>query len=616
MPNRRNMESDTSLLLQHHKLLLQSLCRICGSKINGGNRMRKPKEVKLYADQMKRLGIFIENDLDEIHPKYVCEKCRKMITNMERSANQQKDYKPNINLFIFKPHVDQSCKVCCDSFKSKVGRRPVLKQVNQYTNESNTICETKQPTNNDSSSKVVELEHFEPPSLKSFAEQLGYAFIQSNNLTTFTILTTRNAPFLQIRNLLTISVSTDQTWCISVDDTDISKNVLFNSFASILTESSCKCLLKLCTQLKFCSGNEDFNELCNSRREEGNRVVFQDKGNSTIAREVNDVVCMALQLEKGTIRHKNCALVVTNNSPRCDACMKYRLTLVALNWKLKRGKLPLSKRKIEPSSSSSIPHRYMNSEQLSDKLNQQKEDNRTLKNKNAVLKKRLQELINEKGISVEDSLSSTLTSTLTDENISNTLSEGSAMKLLFEEQMKQSALKNSKQMRWHPLIIRWCLGIYHSSPSVYEFLKRSSFLKLPHKSTLLDYSIYTNPHAGFNPDVLRKLYEEANVQSLEDHSKNVSILFDEMKIKSELVYNKSSGKLIGFVELDSVTNEIDRLERTCSENSKGRDIATHVLAFMVRGIYSKLLFTFAYFPTTSISCDRIFPMAWNASQSV
>ena len=117
--------------------------------------------------------------------------------------------------------------------------------------------------------------------------------------------------------------------------------------------------------------------------------------------------------------------------------------------------------------------------------------------------------------------------------------EGSALNLLFNEQLKQTKCKTASQMRWHQLMIRWCLGLYHTSPSAYEFIKNSSFLKLPHKTTLLDYSIYTSPQTGFNPDTLQKLYEEADFNNMKDYQQNVSLLFDEMKIHSEFKEFKS-----------------------------------------------------------------------------
>ena len=40
--------------------------------------------------------------------------------------------------------------------------------------------------------------------------------------------------------------------------------------------------------------------------------------------------------------------------------------------------------------------------------------------------------------------------------------------LLWEEQKKMASLKCAKSMRWHPLMIRWCLSIYLKSPGWYK----------------------------------------------------------------------------------------------------------------------------------------------------
>ena len=38
--------------------------------------------------------------------------------------------------------------------------------------------------------------------------------------------------------------------------------------------------------------------------------------------------------------------------------------------------------------------------------------------------------------------------------------------LLWEEQKRYAALKNKKNMQWHPVMIRWCLSIYLNSPGI------------------------------------------------------------------------------------------------------------------------------------------------------
>ena len=42
--------------------------------------------------------------------------------------------------------------------------------------------------------------------------------------------------------------------------------------------------------------------------------------------------------------------------------------------------------------------------------------------------------------------------------------ENSAMALLWEQQKNASSYKKATSMKWHPVIIRWCLSIYLKSP--------------------------------------------------------------------------------------------------------------------------------------------------------
>ena len=62
-------------------------------------------------------------------------------------------------------------------------------------------------------------------------------------------------------------------------------------------------------------------------------------------------------------------------------------------------------------------------------------------------------------------------------------SHDSPQYLLWEQQQKQASYSDSKSMKWHPVMIRWCISIYLKSPSAYEQLRNSGFLKLPNKKT-------------------------------------------------------------------------------------------------------------------------------------
>ena len=42
--------------------------------------------------------------------------------------------------------------------------------------------------------------------------------------------------------------------------------------------------------------------------------------------------------------------------------------------------------------------------------------------------------------------------------------EDSPQYLLWEQQRKQLGIKRKSSMKWHPVVIRWCLAIYLKSP--------------------------------------------------------------------------------------------------------------------------------------------------------
>ena len=78
---------------------------------------------------------------------------------------------------------------------------------------------------------------------------------------------------------------------------------------------------------------------------------------------------------------------------------------------------------------------------------------------------------------------------------------------------------------------------------------------------------------------------------------------DEMKIQSDLVFDKNSGDLVGFMDLgDPMTNF------ACLD---GKDIiATHALAFLVRGLCTDVKHIIAYFFTGNVTSYQLMPIFW------
>ena len=97
-------------------------------------------------------------------------------------------------------------------------------------------------------------------------------------------------------------------------------------------------------------------------------------------------------------------------------------------------------------------------------------------------------------------------------------------------------------MRWHPLMIRWCIYLRHLSSSAYETLRSSDVIKLPSQRILRDYSYYTPAQPGFSASIDQQLLSYAKIESVRD--KFVILMMDEMHIRDDIVYDKHTGMTI------------------------------------------------------------------------
>jgi len=190
----------------------------------------------------------------------------------------------------------------------------------------------------------------------------------------------------------------------------------------------------------------------------------------------------------------------------------------------------------------------------------------------------LQKEISSKSVQVDSTL---------EKDLSKIMSEADVppfMKLFWDEQQKyRSQSRNS--VRYHPMIIRFCLSA--KSPAAYEELRYdektgTGVLVLPSRRRLRDYKKYIRPKQGFNNDVIQELSKKVQdfsdserfvkVQDFSDSERFVVLLFDEIKIRENLVWDKHTSDLIGFVDLGDPTVNYATLDTS-------KELATHILAF-------------------------------------
>ena len=230
------------------------------------------------------------------------------------------------------------------------------------------------------------------------------------------------------------------------------------------------------------------------------------------------------------------------------------------------------------------------------------------------MEKKIEKLTKRDGVNIDPELESELTSIMSDNTpgIKEKEPEDSFRYILWQQQLQAMKQKNPRNRRWHPAIVRWCLHLKLISSSAYNAVASSGFLTLPSQRTLRDYTHYIKPEVGFQAEVNAELCKEANVSCLKEHEKCVGIIFDEMKIKDKLVYDKNSGNVIGWIDLGDFNNEIAAMEREAHSPT----VATHMLLFMVRGIFSSLQFPLAQFPTDKLNSVQLFNMVWDAVRNV
>ena len=188
---------------------------------------------------------------------------------------------------------------------------------------------------------------------------------------------------------------------------------------------------------------------------------------------------------------------------------------------------------------------------------------------------------------------------------------GSFRRVFWEQQVQALKTKNLRQMRWHPALINWCLHLKFKSSGAYHALRSTSVLNLPSERTLCDYAHFVRGTIGFSTEVNEQLVKEAAVT--EEKDKYVVLVMDEMKIREELVFDKHSCSLKGFVDLVEINDVLTHVESECKSEKEvlTTSVATHMLQFMVRGIFTSLAFPYAHFPTRGATANELFPLFWD-----
>ncbi len=171
-------------------------------------------------------------------------------------------------------------------------------------------------------------------------------------------------------------------------------------------------------------------------------------------------------LNTSTIRHNDCHLLVPESThSKCRPCILHRSTLTVQYTRMES----LTAEKSTPASHVNLRYMYISKNfqivivscrfqpvsTLVDRLQQLRKQYTVLQKQLQRVKSKIAESIQTAGVVLDEQMSSDLSQS---SNILETFPEGS-----FQRQQQMDALKkNPRNMRWHPLMIKWCLYLRHT----------------------------------------------------------------------------------------------------------------------------------------------------------
>ena len=562
-----NETVNTTNVNSEHVNNLKKLCRVCGSKIGFKLGYQKAKCVDDFSEIISKVyNIDVTNEDESIYPKKLCGSCKRKLERL-----MKKTVVENAIPYIFNEHQDGECNIC-----------------QQTTVSSSNIGFTSMD------------EHF---------KKAGFIKLDNPDYRRVYLLHEFNCE--KIVQKLSIFIKNNNEWTCHIFGYPVSKeHQVVGSLPVVLDKDNIDPFVNFFTTVKLCPGIKGFADVVSNRLEIN--IPFQSKDGSKIANVENSLHQPLISEDYMYIRHSNCCLI-SNDGKMCENCLSYRNSIY--QFRPKTGDEEPQKKKSRTDPSSKTNYKYLTREELIERLNNIQKEKKEIIRKLTKSLKAVRKSISKEGVNVENDQHQLFQQTIN--NHEQPFDEQSPQGLLWQEQKHQASLKDSRGMRWHPLIIRWCLSIHYASEKAYKQLKskKLDFLRLPHINTLRRYSQFTTPSAGFNPDVIKQLIKQSNLSELKPYQKCVAISFDEMQIKSDLVYRKSTGQMIGFTDMGDINEEF-RIFQNNIENSEEksilRDFATHVIVYMARGIFTDLQYPFGYYASTGMTSAQLYPCTMEA----
>ena len=374
------------------------------------------------------------------------------------------------------------------------------------------------------------------------------------------------------------------------------------------------------TVSKMCSSPEQINHLLKTLSLYDVCVGNPDEEFSSLNpglsefREENYGAVNGKLLYEATFRAQECELFI--NGLRCKQCIQKRGALRKRRHSAVNTKIDYT---LDTPLSANTKHSLMSPEQLKCKIKALQKNRRSQDGRIRTLQQKLQDSIDKEAHQMSPGDTREINKMVKDCDglvREQWPDENSFQRLFWEEQLKYNAAKSASGMRWHPMIIKWCLHLKTKSSAAYNALRDTGFIKLPSMRTLYNYSHFMQAGCGISVDALKHLRSElAEKDMLGNTYRNyIGLLIDEVKIKEDLVYDKHSGELIGFIDLDKTGNQLMALEQAMLNDNP--TVAKYMLVFMVRGACTDFKYPLSCYATDGIKSELLDTVVWDAVETL
>ncbi|KAK3921460.1 Transposable element P transposase [Frankliniella fusca] len=296
-----------------------------------------------------------------------------------------------------------------------------------------------------------------------------------------------------------------------------------------------------------------------------------------------------------TFRSHLCLKVVQERTWRCSECKK-------MYGPLRRRISALEEAERHPNTS----NKYLSERHMLEKMEKLQKNLRNEKKKNSTLQERMAEMIRKESVPVDNQMADVLTEILSNSNMTP------AQSIFMQQQVKASQLRNASGMRWHPTMIRFALSVHLTSPAAYEMMRQTGMIKLPSSSTLFEYTHVEKVSEGIDETVIKSVADRLKAFK-EKHKKYHVLMADEIHISQNLVFQKSTGQMIGYTSLDDIESEVANLEKCLDDPNHEREevLASKMLVYMIKGVSNGIKESIACFTVGKhLSANQLYVWSW------